>query len=157
MTKFTKREVLEELLKTDNVESTVSYILSKMKLDVNNTEERFKASLRALKSRRSEKYKALSRIMNKFEIKNAEWLNSDFPVLLTIKTEQEHLLSSHLAPPSLEFHEKLYRLKRWELAIISVEQKHDPERLIMASRYAANRTKNKYFAKILSPYSDTIT
>ena len=71
--KFTKREVLEELLKTDNLESTVSYILSKMKLDVNNIEsgdvERLKASLRALKSIRSEKYKAARRIMNKFETK----------------------------------------------------------------------------------------
>lgn len=160
MTKFTKREVLEELLKTDNVESTVFYILSKMKLDVNNIEsadvERLKASLRALKSRRSEKYNAASGIMDRFETKNAEWLNSDFPVLLTLKTEQEHRLSSHAGRPSLQFHKKSDRSKRRELAIISAEQKHDPERLIMASRYAANRNKNKDLYTVLSKVSQNL-
>lgn len=160
MTKFTKREVLGELLKTDNVETTVFYILSKMELNVNNIEsadvERLKASLRALKSRRSEKYKAARRIMDKFETKNAEWLNSEFPVLLTMKTEREHLTSSHLGRPSLEFHEKSDRSKRRESAKISAEQKHDPEKLLMASCYAANRTDKKDLYTVLNKVSGNL-
>lgn len=79
---FTKKEILDVILKNENVDSGVTYILSKMNLRNDNVNLRGKEELRSLISslttRRNSKFQAAKRMKSKFEMKNAKWLDSEF-------------------------------------------------------------------------------
>lgn len=58
--------------------------------------------------------------------------------------------SSGPGHPFLEFKNKSSRSKRREVAAISIQHNHDTQKLMMASSYAANKSKNKNLKKVLN-------
>lgn len=121
--KFTKREILDVILKNGNVDSGVTYILSKMNLHNDNVHLRGKEELRSLisslRTRRNSKFQAVRRIKSRFEMKNAEWLDSEFvfdyrKLIIDDNNDKLEVLSSTAGPdrPVIDFGNMSDRSKR---------------------------------------------
>lgn len=149
MITFTKREILEVILKNNSVDSGVHYIFSKLNYAEEEVrsqgKEQLRALISALRSRRNSKFQAAKRMQSKFEKCNAEWLDSEFKIdsCKIIAEKNAQLVSSVVLGPGrspLNFQDKSDRSKRRDASAISAELKHDPYRLINACRYAARRS-----------------
>lgn len=162
MTKFTKREILDVILQNNTVESGMHYIFAKLNYAEKDIDDEGKKRLRALisslRSKRNSKFQAARRILSKFEKCNAEWLDSEFKIdscqLISEKSAQQLVSPAHACPgpgrPSLAFQNKSDRSKRRDASAISAELKHDPHRLLHASRYAARHSGNVDLSTILN-------
>jgi len=144
MTEFKKREILEKMAEVKDVNLVINYIINKMNVNTTDIDSvwigKLKAAILAVISRRNDKFKAVHRMKDRFELQNANWLDSSFiiPTLITAGT-------SNLKPgrPSLQFGKKSDRSKRRAVAAINPNQKHDPQSILMACRQAASRSGNR--------------
>ncbi|CAL1680805.1 unnamed protein product [Lasius platythorax] len=162
MTKFTKREILDVILRNNTVESGMHYIFAKLNYAEKDIDDEGKKRLRALisslRSKRNSKFQVARRILSKFEKCNAEWLDSEFKIdscqLISEKSAQQLVSPAHACPgpgrPSLAFQNKSDRPKRRDASAISAELKHDPHHLLHASRYAARHSGNVDLSTILN-------
>lgn len=157
MVNFTKEEILEELAKskTDGTELAVQYILRKLKYDSDSicseAMNGLKVSLRTLKSKYTKKYNAAFRMRDRFIKQNKDWLESEFIVHTDkLLLKQTDVKVRGPGRPKIEFNSKSDRSKRQEISDISANLQHDPQKMILACRYAAKRTKQTDLNVILS-------
>lgn len=153
MTEFTKREIFEQYSKAKNINSVINYILLKMNIkisDVLSDSIMYLKNAITLKAKGSAKFQAAKRMKVRFELKNSEWLDSNFnvPTLQFINDRYNEKAVSNatigFGCPVKEFEDKSDRSKRREAATISSQHNHDPCRILTACRYAA-RCSGKRF------------
>jgi len=150
--RITKREVLDILAVNDNLDTSVSIILKKIKKNQNdlsfNDLKRLKQSLYALKN----KSKELRKSKNRHLERNKEWLDSDFLInfdnAYKNSSGQQKLQKS--GRPAICFENKSERSVRRELAAISTNLEHDPKRILLACRYASRHSGNVELCSVLS-------
>lgn len=158
--KFTKREILDVISKDENIDSGVTYILSKMNLHNDNVhpggKKELKSLISSLRTRRNSKFQAAKRMKSRFEMKNAEWLDSEFvfdyrKIVIDDNNAKLEKLISPAGPgrPVIDFNNMSDRSKRRDASRISAELKHDPQRIMNACRYAANYSGNRELYAIL--------
>lgn len=84
MSKFTKREILDLILKNGSTESAVNYIIQKLSIPISHVGRKsltkLKNAISCLYAKRNAKFQAASRIKDRFEFQNARWLDSDFEI-----------------------------------------------------------------------------
>jgi len=157
MAAFKKREILEKLAEVKDVNLVADYIIHK--INVNTTDidlvwiGKLKSAISTLKSKRNAKFEAANRMKDRFELQNANWLNSSFIIPTLITTSNPTLINtSNPLPgrPSLPFEKKSDRSKRRAVAAINSNQKHDPQSLLMACRQAACRSGNRDLYTVVS-------
>ncbi|XP_011872388.1 PREDICTED: uncharacterized protein LOC105564550 [Vollenhovia emeryi] len=118
-----------------------------------------KNAITSLTAKCSAKFQAAQRIKNRFELKNCEWLNSNFnvPTLQLINDcyNEKACYNSTIGfgRPIKEFEDKSDRSKRREAATISAQHNHDPWRILAACRYAARRSGEKDLSSTLNELS----
>lgn len=106
MVEFKKREILEKVAEVKDVNLVVYYIIQK--INVNTTDidsvwiSKLKTAISIQRNRRNAKFEAANQMKDRFELQNADWLNSSFiiPRFFTTST-------SNPGPgrPSLQFKE----------------------------------------------------
>lgn len=150
MSKFTKQEFLDVIQNNNNQrQSGVLYILLKLKINIGDVIpddlQKLRKTVSALQSKRNEKFVAAKRMIERFNLLNEEWLNSEFkiPDLNTISNIDKSSSEIRLSRPSIDFKDKSKRSQRREAAEISIQCKHDPLRIIMACRHAARQSGHK--------------
>lgn len=159
MSKLTKREVLDQILSDSERHLGVDYILTKLKIDSKNLRkddlDRLKACASSLRIRCNEKFNAASRKADEFELKNSAWLNSEFHLSeLHIENDFENLVCKPSAGRQpLEFQKKSERSQRREIAKISTQNEHDPNRIILACKHAARQSGEKDLHAVLKELS----
>lgn len=79
---------------------------------------------------------------DRYEAMNSEWLNSDFCISISAIDANKPELSPKFGRPVIEFSAKSSRSQRREATEISVKLQHDPQRIMMACRYASRRSGN---------------
>lgn len=155
MSKSTKREILDLILKNRSTESVVDYIVQKLNIPISHVGRKsltkLKNAISCLYARRNAKFQAASRIKDRFELQNAQWLDSDFeiPHLNTDINKEGSSSSSSPGRSPLEFKNKSLRSKRREVDAINDQHNHDVQKLMMASSYAANKSKDKDLKKVI--------
>lgn len=163
MTEFTKREIFEQYSKAKNINSLINYILLKMNIKISDVHSDsimyLKNAITSLKAKGSAKFQAAKRMKVRFELKNSEWLDSNFnvPTLQFINDRYNEKAVSNatigFGRPVKEFEDKSDRSKRREAATISSQHNHDPCRILTACRYAARRSGEKDLSFILNELS----
>lgn len=153
MTEFTKREIFEQYSKEKNINSVINYILLKMNIQISNVHSdsiiSLKNAITSLTAKCSAKFQVAKRMKERFELKNCEWLDSNFNVptlqLMNDWHNEKACYNSTIGfgRPMKEFEDKSDRPQRREAAKISAEHNHDPWRILAACRYAARRSGEK--------------
>lgn len=152
MTTFTKREILD--LEDAQKGSGVQYILNKLKIDRDRIDTKdlqcLTKLISALVSKRNEKFKKEKKSKDLFIEKHKEWINSIF-VVPDLRTNNSPIVSSTLkrGRPSVEFSEMSDRSKRRVIGEISNQCKNDPLKILMAARYAANKSHDTELSSVL--------
>ena len=159
MVTFTKREILEQLVNSENdIESAIQYILEKLQHDPNSicpdAVNHLRISLRTLKSKYKIKYEKANRKQDRFLVQNENWLNTEFNIQTNKLFEKSNVKAAGPGRPKMEFNVKRDRSKRQEIASISAEHNHDPQKLLMACRYAARHSKQIDLDTILARISE---
>lgn len=143
MAEFKKREILEKVAEVKDVNLVVDYIIHKINVKTTDIDlvwiSKLKAAISTLRSRRNAKFKVANRIKDRFELQNADWLNSSFIIPRLIIAGTSNPLPGR---PSLQFERKSDRSKRRAVAAINSTQKHDPQSLLIACCQAACRSGN---------------
>lgn len=118
--------------------------------------QKLKKTVSALQSKRNEKFVAAKRMIERFNLLNEDWLNSEFkiPDLNTINVGNRSC-EIRSGRPSIEFKDKSERSQRRDSAKISVQYKHVPLR-IMACRYVARQSGHKDLHAILKEISKSL-
>lgn len=151
--KFSKREILELLLKSSEMDSVLTYILSKLGKNINDLDkenlDRLKLALSTLKAKRNIRFNAASRKTDRFLSKNKDWLDSEFVIPDFIPKK----IQTSTGRRSLDYTEKSDRSKRREISAISSNNSHDPQRLILAARHAATVSKKNDLKTVLDDLS----
>lgn len=151
---FTKREIIELFneAEIDDINKAVNYILTKLNLtvaDVIHTKkyDLLKVAVKTLKSKFKLKWEASRRTLNRFEAKNAVWLESEFQIPNFSCLESE----KHSKPgrSNVAFDQKSQRLKRRDVAAISNQNENNPQKILMACRHAARLSGEKDLFAIL--------
>lgn len=153
--KFTKREILDVILK-DGIDSGVTYILSKINLCNDNVhfqrKKELKSLISVLRTRYNSKFQAAKRIKSRFEMKNAEQLDSEFVFdyrkLIIDNNDKLKMSNSGPGRPVIDFNMS-DRSKRRDASRISAELKHDSQRILNVCRYAANYLGDRELNAIL--------
>lgn len=153
MVKLTKREVLDIMSKNNDIIVTSTEILSKVNIDIANVSnedlQRFKKSLATLKCKNLNKFENAKRMKDRYEAANSDWLNSDFCISISEIDVNNPKSPLKLGRPVIEFSEKSVRSQRREVAEISSKLQHDPQRMMMACRYASKRSGNIHLYFVL--------
>lgn len=163
MTEFTKREILQQIQKFKEWDSVMDYIFKKLDIDIctidDQSKVRLKGAIISLKGKYKDKWQAAKRLKDRFELKNASWLNSDFniPKLSVINHLKNDTQSKSCSGrPKLKFEDKCARAKRREILEINPNRKHDPQSLLMACRQAASRTGNRDLYSVITHIVENI-
>lgn len=147
---FSKREILEQLSKSSDIDLVLTYILSKLGKNVDNLNDknldRLKLALSTLKTKRNIRFNAACRKTDRFLSKNKDWLDSEFVVPDFIPKKIK--ISTGRRP--LDYTDKSNRSKRREISAISSSNAHDPQRLILAARHAATVSKKNDLKIVLN-------
>lgn len=124
---FTKREILDAMNKSKDTNLTINYIIKKFNIcaSAGDIDDecliRLKRDIASLRVKVTEKYKASKRMKCRYELKNAEWLNSEFKIHSSISKALEQKFVNNLSPgrPSLSFQDMSERSQRREAAVVS--------------------------------------
>ena len=160
MASFTKREILEHIVDNTELTPAINYILKKLNVCEKNiasdSMDRLRKALFTLRSKRNSKYNAACRKVDYFESKNSSWLDSEFKVPDLVNVDNEKSTTTPgLGRPPVSFDEKSKRSKRREAAMISASVQHNPQKILMACRYAARRSGANDLCAILGKITDS--
>ena len=142
MFKVSKKEVLEILALGENLETSISRVLTKINKKRNelsdNDLKRLKTALSTLKCKNYKRRKNVSWHGER----NDEWLDSEFVMHFDSSSENINEEQSFSKPgrPRIAFEEKSKRSVRREVAGISADLNHDPKKILLACQYASRRS-----------------
>lgn len=160
MASFTKREILEHIVGNTELTPAINYILKKLNVCEQNitsdTMDRLRKALFSLRSKRNSKFEAACRKRNYFESRNSSWLDSEFkiPDQINVVANEKSTATPGPGRSPVPFDEKSKRSKRREVAVISASVQHDPQKILMACRYAARRSGANDRHALLGKFTD---
>lgn len=160
MASFTKREILEHIVGNTELTPAINYILKKLNVCEKNitsdTMDRLRKALFSLRSKRNSKFEVACRKRDYFESRNSSWLDSEFkiPDQINVVANEKSTATPGSGRPPVPFDEKSKRSKRREVAVISASVQHDPQKMLMACRYAARRSGANDLRALLGKFTD---
>lgn len=156
MAKLTKKEVIDLIYKNNNINTTVSEVLNKLNMSADNIIEkdlkRLRNSLSLLKSRHITKFNAARRMKSRYDFENSDWLSSEFIFSISNSENMQNISQSRLinGRPTIQFEQQKERTQRRYVSTLSANANHNPERLLIACRYAAKRQGNNDLCNVVN-------